>query len=159
MTWLAKWTTTFYIILLLLFGVPVTNRHHCYYYSVCTREWKDKWAMEIPSTLFFPSCKHLLISKPGNVFVPLPPLKMQMEQMPMWRGMHPAGAADLGAGNSTTGTASGIGSRLSKKECPRDERTSRNMVWVISGGARSDHQAAREYKTVIESSTFFKVDS
>lgn len=56
--------------------------------------------------------------------------------------MHPAGATDLGAGNSTTVTASGSGSRLSKKECPKDERTSRNMVWVTSGGARSDHQAA-----------------
>lgn len=29
--------------------------------------------------------------------------------------MHPAGATDLGAGNSTTLTASGVGSQLSKK--------------------------------------------
>lgn len=58
--------------------------------------------------------------------------------------MHPAGAADLGAGNISTVTVSDIGSQLSKTECPKDEGTGRNMVWVIAGGAKSDHQAGRE---------------
>lgn len=58
--------------------------------------------------------------------------------------MHSAGATDPGAGNSSTVTISGIGSCLSKKECPKDEGTGRNVVWVTSGGTRSDHQAVRE---------------
>lgn len=58
--------------------------------------------------------------------------------------MHPVGATDLEAGNSTIRTVSGTGSLLSKKECPKDERTGRNMVWVTGGAARSYHQAARE---------------
>lgn len=40
----------------------------------------------------------------------------------------PAGATGPGGGNSTTMTVSGIGSWLSKMECPKDEGTGRNMV-------------------------------
>lgn len=58
--------------------------------------------------------------------------------------MHPAGATDLEGGNSTTLTVSGIGSLLSKRECPKDEGTGRSMVWVTGRGARGDHKAARE---------------
>lgn len=61
-----------------------------------------------------------------------------------WAGVHPAGATGPEGGNSTTMTVSGIGSWLSKMECPKDEGTGRNMAWVTGGGARSDHQAARE---------------
>lgn len=73
--------------------------------------------MEIPSKWFFPSSKHLVVSKPGNVLVPLLHSVTEMSHISVKgdaeQGCSPVNAKDLVGGNSTKMPVSDLGSWLS----------------------------------------------
>lgn len=146
MTWLAKWTIA--CILFLLFGVAITNRHRCCCYYSVARNGKTNELWKFLLHCFSPVANICSFPSQGMCLSPssLWGYRWSRCQCEEWcrAGVHPAGVADLGAGNSITVTISEFGSCLSKRQFPKDEGTDRNVVWVTGGGTRSDHQAVRE---------------